>query len=103
MTKLRGNSKKEKEDHVIQKVIKHIKKQLANHERRKQRKDEKDEQKEIPREIVPELFVKQEDRHDTPESVEKGSLPSSHDSTVKKEDHEIKSYTVQDEEKSDEV
>ena len=39
MTKLRGNSKKEKEDHVIQKVIKHIKKQLANHERRKQRKD----------------------------------------------------------------
>ena len=41
VTKLRGNGKKEREDIVIQKVIKHIKKQLANLERRKQRKEEK--------------------------------------------------------------
>lgn len=47
VTKLRGNGKKEREDLVIQKVIKHIKKQLANLERRKQRKEEKNQTTEI--------------------------------------------------------
>ena len=39
ITKLRGNNKKEKEEQVIQKVIKHVKKQLANLERRKIKKE----------------------------------------------------------------
>ena len=47
VTKLRGNGKKEREDLIIQKVIKHIKKQLANLERRKQRKEEKNQTTEI--------------------------------------------------------
>ena len=45
ITKLRGGSRKEREEQVIQKVIKHIKKQLANLERRKIKKDKDSQDK----------------------------------------------------------
>ena len=109
ITKLRGTAKKEKEEQIIQKVLKHVKKQLANLERRKQKKEKDIQEKEMNFRIIPEVeeIPKLPLKEEPPiecfsslknlDSNEKIAL-SSDDETIKKEDSENKTFLIQESE-----
>ena len=107
MTKIRGGSKRDREETTVQKVIKHIKKQISNIERRKKKKE--CTLNEIRQEFIEQdaakadavYTVKLEEHDESPscfkmESNEKVSLPSSNDETIKKEESEVKDFSMKE-------